>query len=260
MTGELEYEIGTGCPVGMDASHKGRLKLWMLPDAAGMMPFDREFVIGADIAAGTGSSNSVLSVGDRQTGEKVAEFVSPNTRPEELAQYAVALAKFFKGTNDQGAFLVWEAPGPGRNFGDADLDMGYRRIFYRRNETSIGKKQSDIPGWWPTKDEKRAIYGEYRAALMTRKFLNRSQWALQECKEIIFSSNGWITHSKMFRSIDPSGAKDNHGDRPTADALCWRGMRTRRVEPIDTIVDIPVGSLAWRQRRRRKQEIQENYW
>jgi len=260
MTGELEYEIGTGCPVGMDASHKGRLKLWMLPDAAGMMPFDREFVIGADIAAGTGSSNSVLSVGDCQTGEKVAEFVSPNTRPEELAQYAVALAKFFKGTNDQGAFLVWEAPGPGRNFGDAVLDMGYRRIFYRRNETSIGKKQSDIPGWWPTKDEKRAIYGEYRAALMTRKFLNRSQWALQECKEIIFSSNGRITHSKMFRSIDPSGAKDNHGDRPTADALCWRGMRTRRVEPIETIVDIPVGSLAWRQQRRRKQEIQENYW
>tara|TARA_R110002051_G_scaffold195603_2_gene263604 strand:- start:86 stop:1795 length:1710 start_codon:yes stop_codon:yes gene_type:complete len=260
MIGELEYEQGTGEIVGMSAQHKGRLQLWQLPDAAGMMPFDREYVIGADIATGTGSSNSVLSVGDCLSGEKVAEFVSPNTRPEELAQYAVALAKFFKGSNDQGAFLIWEAPGPGRNFGDAVLDMGYRRIFYRRNETSIGKKVSDIPGWWPTKDEKRAIYSDYRSAIMKRKFINRSQYALHECKEIIFASNGWVTHSKMFRSADPSGARENHGDRPTADALCWRGMRTRRIEPVQEITVAPKGSMAWRINQRKQDQVKKDHW
>lgn len=223
----------------------GRLSLWAYPDASGRFPDDRQYAIGVDIATGTGASNSVISVGDCKTGEKVAEFCDSNTRPDQLGRYAVALAKWFRGANPIGAFMIWEAPGPGRNFGDVVLEMGYRNIYYRTNETSRAKKQSDIPGWWPTKDEKRSIYGEYRRALSNGLIINRSRPALDECREIVYSATGWITHSKSLGKMDPSGARENHGDRPTADALLYKGMSRFPVVKKTTEI-IPQDSFLYR--------------
>ena len=223
LRGELEFN-DRGKVTGFTASPNGRLQLWIHHDAQNQMPSDRKFAIGVDIATGTGASNSVISVGDCRTGEKVAEFCDPRTRPDQLGRYAVALANWFKGLDSIGAFLIWEAPGPGRNFGDVVLELGYRNIYYRTNEASRSKKQTDIPGWWPTKDEKRSVYGEYRRALSNGSFINRSRPALDECREIIYAATGWITHSRSLSKLDPSGAKENHGDRPTADALLCKAM------------------------------------
>lgn len=249
--GDLNYNAITGNPENFDQRPKGTLRLWCHPDAQGDLPADRRYVIGADIAAGTGSSNSVLSVGDCKTGEKVGELVTPHLRPDQLATYAVALAQWFKG-NSSGALLIWEAPGPGRNFGDRVLELGYRKIWYKKDQVG---KVAKIPGWWPTKDEKRVLYSEYRAALSTKHFINHSADALRECKEIIFSSTGWITHSRSLRTVDPSGARENHGDRPTADALLWKGMQKI---PSDRSIPLgmPKNSMIWRRQqienRRRK--------
>ena len=242
--GEIEFDE-KGEFKGFEESPNGRLHLWIYPDAMGNVPADRQYAIGVDIATGTGSSNSVISVGDCKTGEKVAEFCDPNTRPDQLGRYAVGLAKWFKGSNPIGAFLIWEAPGPGRNFGDVVLEMGYRNIYYRTNENSRAKKQSDIPGWWPTKDEKRSIYGEYRRAISNGAFINRSRAALDECREIVYASTGWITHSKSMGKMDPSGARENHGDRPTADALLFKGMSRFPVVTQTTEV-IPQDSFLYR--------------
>ncbi|QDP65092.1 MAG: putative terminase large subunit [Prokaryotic dsDNA virus sp.] len=242
--GELKYNAITGKPEDFDQKPKGTLRLWCHPDAQGDLPTDRRYVIGADIAAGTGSSNSVLSIGDCKTGEKVGELVTPNLRPDQLATYAVALAQWFKG-NSEGALLIWEAPGPGRNFGDRVLELGYRRIWYKKDQSG---KISKIPGWWPTKDEKRVLYSEYRSALSTKHFINHSADALRECKEIIFAATGWITHSRSLRTVDPSGARENHGDRPTADALLWKGMqKIPSDKPIP--IGVPRDSMIWRRQQ-----------
>ena len=144
--------------------------------------------------------------------------------------------------------MIWEAPGPGRNFGDRVMELGYRNIWRKK---SIDGKVNKIPGWWPTKDEKRSLYSEYRTALSTNKFINRSIDALRECKEIIFAATGWITHSRSLRTVDPSGARENHGDRPTADALLWLGMQ--KTGPVKMPqVGVPDGSLLWR-----RQEYEE---
>ena len=245
--GELKFNAVNASVEGFDQMPKGNLRLWVNPDAQGNLPKDRKYAIGADIAAGTGSSNSVLSVGDCRTGEKVAELVTPNLRPAQLATYAVALGRWFCGSEDE-ATMIWEAPGPGRNFGDRVMELGYRNIWRKK---SIDGKVNKIPGWWPTKDEKRSLYSEYRTALSTNKFINRSIDALRECKEIIFAATGWITHSRSLISVDPSGARDNHGDRPTADALLWLGMQ--KTGPVKMPqVGVPDGSLLWR-----RQEYEE---
>ena len=253
--GELKHNAITGEPEEFEQMPKGTLRLWISPDAQGDLPADRKYVIGADIAAGTGSSNSVLSVGDCKTGEKVAELVTPNLRPDQLATYAVALAKWFQG-NSSGALLIWEAPGPGRNFGDRVLELGYRNVWYKKEQTG---KVSKIPGWWPTKDEKRVLYSEYRKALSTKHFINNSADALRECKEIIFASTGWITHSRSLRTVDPSGARENHGDRPTADALLWKGM-----QKVPTVRPAPQGleqgSMIWRRKQIEKRKRKALEW
>ncbi len=253
--GELNHNVITGNPEDFDQKPKGTLRLWCHPDAQGDLPTDRSYVIGADIAAGTGSSNSVLAIGDCKTGEKVGELVTPNLRPDQLATYAVALARWFKG-NDAGALVIWEAPGPGRNFGDRILELGYRKVWYKKEQDGKRKK---IPGWWPTKDEKRVLYSEYRKALSTGHFINHSADALRECKEIIFAATGWITHSRSLRTVDPSGARENHGDRPTADALLWKGMQ-RVPSERPAAVGMPVESLIWRRQQIEKRKRKALEW
>ena len=196
-----------------------------------------------------------MSVGDTKTGEKVAELVTPNLRPDQLATYVVALGRWFGGP-DKEALLIWEAPGPGRNYGDRIMELGYRNIWYKPDPSG---KRAKIPGWWPTKDEKRVLYSDYRTALSKKYFINRSMDALRECKEIIFAATGWITHSRSLRTIDPSGARENHGDRPTADALLWKGMM-RAEQKRTTIPGVPEGSLLWRREQIESQKRKAMEW
>lgn len=258
--GELEYDMESIQPLRFTEQPKGKLSLWFTPEASMKTPEDRTYAVGVDIATGTGSSNSVISVGDCKTGEKVAEYVSANTRPEELARIAVSLCRWFAGSNGRGAFMVWEAPGPGRNFGDAVIDTGYRNFYYKESDQKLRKGGTQIPGWWPTKDNKRALYGEYREGLTSGKFLNRSKNALSECREIVYTQHGWIQHSKAGSTVDPSGAKENHGDRPTADALLWKGMKMRRMPSKESKVRILDGTFAARRQTAESRNNEVEYW
>jgi hypothetical protein len=258
--GELLYNPDACQPTEFMETPKGKLRLWFNPGANNMTPDDREYAAGVDIATGTGSSNSVISVGDCRTGEKVAEYVDPNIRPEELARLCVSLCRWFGGKSKRGAYVVWEAPGPGRNFGDAVVDSGYRRFFTKDDDVKLRRGGSRIPGWWPTKDNKRALYSEYREALNNGRFLNRSKEALSECREIVFTQNGWIQHAKTNSSSDPSGARENHGDRPTADALLWKGMKIHERPKEEKQSEVREGSFAFRRMMIEEKRNQTEHW
>ena len=246
--GDLNFDPATSQPKSFVQRPGGPLRLWCGVDASGQVAHDRGYVIGADISAGTGSSNSVLSIADRNTGEKIGELVTPNLRPDELARYAVALCKWFHDAEGNGAFIIWEAPGPGRNFGDVVIELGYRHVYWKTKEESIARNTVPVPGWWPVKDAKRAVFGDYRRALLDGRFINRSREAMSELREIVYTANGSIEHSKATRTIDPSGARDNHGDRPTADALCCYAL-ARRAPAIALREDIvPEGSILARRK------------
>ena len=66
---------------------------------------------------------------------------------------------------------------------------------------------------------------------------------MNELREIVYMANGSIEHSKSIRSIDPSGARDNHGDRPTADALCCYALARKAPVVAQEVNHSPEGSM-----------------
>jgi hypothetical protein len=71
------------------AEAQGPWRLWF-ELVNGRPSITGRFCMAADIGYGVGSSNSVLSVGHSDTGQKLAEFVHAGVSPEELARLAVA--------------------------------------------------------------------------------------------------------------------------------------------------------------------------
>ena len=251
--GDLDFTSDTCDPVDFLERKDGPLLLW-LHLGGGKVSDTRSFAMGVDVSAGTGASNSCLSIVDSETGEKVAEFASPNIRPERLAQHAVALARWFNN-----AFMMWESNGPGRQFGSQVIELGYRTVYYRTNEMSLSKRLTDIPGWSPTKDAKLELFGQYRKALVGGHFINRSRFALKECHAYVYLPNGGVAHARAVNSVDPTGARENHGDRVVADALACKAMRSTS-KPTPTKPPEPLDCLASRRNEVRLRREKELYW
>ncbi len=246
--GDLDYDSLTAEPGEFRENKKGRLSLWVHPDREGNLTRDHKYVCGCDVSVGTGSSNSTMCIYDSETFEKVAEYANPYIRPEEFAKQAVAIAIWLHN-----AYLVWESNGPGQAFGPRVVELGYGSFYFRKREETISRKTTLTPGWHSARGTKQALMSEYRAAVEKQKIINRSEEALKECLEYIYDKSGGVSHSKEDNNDDPTGARDNHGDRVIADALALRGMKEKSVKVIHKKEpETPIGSLAWRMEQRRK--------
>ena len=210
-------------------NERGLLKLWCNL-IEGKRPPKSEYVIGVDVAAGTGASNSCISIANTLTAEKIGEYVNSRITATELAELAFALGLWFSNEHNQEAHIIWESNGHGRTFGSRLLDLNYGNIYYRKYDDSetIDARMSKYPGWHSTKDSKNILLGEYNRALKMEEYVNRSIPAIEECGEYIAQADGSIVHTGSVNSIDPTGAKDAHGDRVIADALTWWIMREQR--------------------------------
>lgn len=250
LVGDLEYDEETAEPIGFRENPEGNLKLWFLLDRNNDPPKDHKYSLGIDVSAGTGASNSAAAGWDITTHEKVVEYVNPFIRPESLAKQVIAIARWLGN-----AYVIWESGGPGRQFGSRVNDLQYRNVYLRRRDEAISGKVSDIPGVAQTKETKNLILGAYRAAIEKGYAVNRSKEALEETLEYIFDNANGVTHSRATDKADPSGAKSNHGDRAMADALAWKGIMDRTTNPKESEKpDIPIGSLAWRNKMRAKKK------
>jgi len=251
---ELEFHHDTLMPIGLAPLNDGRLDLWMNIPPGGAPPA-RLYVIGGDVATGTGSTPTVLSVGDVLTGEKVARFKCNTIRPEEAARYCIALARWFNN-----AFVIWEANGPGRNFGDAIIENGYREVYFRAAEQTLSRKSTDAPGWFSTKENKVSLLGNYRRSLLDRTFINRSAEGLLEFGSYVYTQNGSVEHSKTLQAEDPTAGGVNHGDEAIADALLCKGLARSDKLPKQTSTTVPEGSFAWRRQQRLQEAAREDEW
>ncbi len=258
--GELEYSLIDLRPSEFLEMERGRLKLWTHVDIKGQVNHDRHYVIGADISAGTGASNSAAVIGDAKTGEQIGEFVTSDMNPSEFAKIVIVLARYFSGPDGESAYVIWEANGSGMEFGKTILQLGFRNIYYRQNEQSISKKKTDIPGWFSNTEKKMLLLGEFRRALCAGDFTVRSKDLIKELREYVYSSNGGVSHSRASSVIDPSGANDQHGDRGIAGALCWKGIQDRPLLKATTEQVVPKNSFLARQMRHQESLKKEEYW
>ena len=270
LIGSLEFDLlDNAKPQKFRKDKEGKLHLWFDLDKNGDPPNDYKrkekeafsifrqsvpnigahpVVLGVDVAAGTGSSNSVLCAWDTVTHEKIAEFADSYTRPEALAYCAVALAKWLGN-----AKIIWEQNGPGRQFGSRVLELGYNNIYLRSQDTTIVNKVTMIPGWAPTRESKLLLLGNYRDAIESESCANKSKIALEETLEYVYGTNGGVEHSRAKNRTDPSGAGASHGDRVIADALAWKcieGFGKGKKEP--DMPEAPYGSLKWRIEQKEK--------
>ena len=246
LTGNLEFDPETMEPKRFVEDAHGIIDLWFALDGNGRPAKDRQFVVGSDISAGTGASNSVSSGVDRKTGEKIVVMRTPTLRPTGFAKISLALAKWLNG-----ALMVWDASGPtGKVFTQQVIASHYSHIYYRKYEKKVTQKISDEPGYYLNPQAREALLEDYRADLSDHHFINRSDRGMAECLQFIRKPDGIIEHSASANTQDPSGARTAHGDEVIADALAALGCRdSRRVEKAEEPT-IPEGSLAWRIRQK----------
>src|SRR5690606_37715467 len=166
--GELIYDRETLQPIRFERDRNGKFLLWF--DLVDDRPPVRKWRAGADIATGSGASNSAISFGDATLKEKLAMYVDPYISPEEFGRLSVAACRWFRSLSDgefalEDAFLIREHNGPGGIDGKIVVKSGFRRYHVRRREKQHGKPESKEPGWWSNGETKKLLHGGYRDAL-----------------------------------------------------------------------------------------------
>ena len=252
LVGEVNYSVDGIQPREFRESDHGKLKLWMNLDGDQFaVPEGKSYVVACDVSAGTGASNSVLTIAEIHTGHKIGVLKTPQMDPKDFARQAIAIAKYFNN-----AFLIWDASGPtGKVFTNVVIDSGYRYIYFRRNEKALGRRISDNPGYFLNSEAREALLTEYRADLSESRFINPSDEGLQECLQFIRRPGGSVEHTASANSQDPSGARTAHGDEVIADALASLAVRQRSTIKAGSTPEIPVGSLAWRNKQRQESRL-----
>lgn len=223
-------------------------------------PQDTLYIIGADLAKGTGASNTAFAVYDAKTREKVAEFSSPKVMPSDAARLLVASAYWFGGTMDP--MLIWEQNGPGLEVGMEIMQMGYPRIYWMQVLTQGDQPKTKRPGYHNRGTNRKYLYGRYREMLLWKQnIINRSKDAIEQCDQYIVEDNGNITASTLLD--EKTGAREAHADMVTADALCaWVLDEQAQIAPTMKPRYLPEMSLAAELQREavEKREREQHAW
>jgi hypothetical protein len=220
-----------------------RLSLWLRPETPaphqpphgssrrlGELPPPQRYVAFADVAHGSGSSNSVIKVASADTREEVASFVSADTPPHELAREAVALCGWFSAPG-RPTLLGWEANGPGGIFALEVRRLGWPHVLEG--------------GWVSSRQAKELLLGRLRRALARGELTLRDERTVVEAEQYVYFASGAIGPSVC--EAEPGGARSPHGDRVIAAAgllLCLEHAPPARA-PVRAA---PPGSFAARRR------------
>lgn len=216
------------------------------------------YVFGVDISAGTGASNSIISVKSHTTGKIVAKFWDAYTTPEQLADIAMFAAAWFGGVKPP--YIVFEKNGPGMQFGKKLVDFCYPAIYYQTIDGQKGKQRTKRWGWHSSNQRKELLVGEYRDALASGKIINPCHEALDEALDYVFDTRSRLIPGSVGED-ESSGATATHGDHVIADALTVLGSADLpKMVKTDEEAREPYGSFAYRRRQYWKSRREREAW
>jgi hypothetical protein len=201
----------------------GRWRVWRDGDR------EREYVMFADPAYGTGSANSAVAVMDSEARELVAEFIDPNIPPHDLSnEMAEAAMTVYRGRRYP--LLGWEVNGAGAAM-HHDFDrIGYTEVYRQRAIGQSSETRTGKVGWHSTRRSKRTLLADLSRCLAQGEVVVRSVDALKEMLDYIILDDGSIEAASV-RDMT-SGARESHGDRVIAIAgalmLCDEGVGPER--------------------------------
>lgn len=259
MLDELMAEFGQPCWLqgklegGSFVEQEGGIgRLWFWPDVMGNPPKDRKYLVSVDIATGSGASNSVASVFDIRTREQVGEFTTPFLSPQEFAKLCLDICRWFRGPSDDGAHMIWEGQGPGDQFRLKVIELGYRNFYYSQSESKVYRESTQKPGWTPNPRSKHTAFGELAQAWREKKLVTRSLEAYDEAKYYTYTPGTLaIEHSGSRLAMDPSGAKQNHGDRVITQVLAWHVLKDFSPDMLPGAAPIETPKHSFKARRNR---------
>jgi hypothetical protein len=252
----------------------GPWKLWFDPKGKPLYqtePDDFPFVantlgpliFGIDVSMGTGASHSVISVVNRLSRVKIAEFADANTPPHTLARLTAAACLWFGQALRP--LVVVEANGiPGYDFLRQFAKIyRYPSLYCETNPFTRGERVEPSYGFHSSRPKKAALLGNLSRAYSMGNFINQSEWSLKEAEGYIIYEGGGIGPACL--SQQTADATATHGDRVIADALAiWPGneheahaQEKRRlagelteIPQLNLKAKFPIGSAGWRYQNR----------
>jgi len=234
-----------------------RLKLWAKLDN-NRLDQTHNYIVACDISLGVGASNSVASIIDVNTSEKIGTFVTPDLSPEDFATYVVALCNWVGGATRR-PFLIWEANGVGQLFNKRRRELGYMFVYTDIDERRKSVKRKSYHGWTSGRSQKFDLLVELRAALAEglrdmpqyKHLIIYDEDSINEYDDYIFYENKDIGLSTC--QDESSGAKSAHGDRVIPDGLAIKAMTVFHKAASRELAKVTEGSLAYRRYIYRKQ-------
>jgi len=223
--GDLGWDGFTFDPSEFVEREGGPLELWINLALKGktLVPPSAGCVIGVDVGAGTGASDSAISVWSRKAKEKIASYVRCDLRPERFAEAAFAVGTWFGGCE-----IIAEGGGVGKDFHARLRDLGYTNLFYMISAKGV---RSEYPGLFTEGNAKESLLTEYGRALLDGEAMCRDRAAVKEALQFQLNKDGRAEHVATLQSKNPGGSKKNHGDRWMADCLAW--YRLKRIKDVD---------------------------
>lgn len=183
----------------------------------------KNYIFGIDVSKGQGASNSVISIMCAETREKIAVFECANTPPYELARICVAAALWCGGARDSLPLIIWEANGPGWDFGRQLVKIyEYPKYYIDRAVGTVREKRGKKYGWNSSRQKKEIVLGMYRRALAFGGYINHCEKALDEALTYIYYESGGLGPAALME--ESAEARKTHGDRVIADMLCLLGV------------------------------------
>lgn len=225
-------------------------------------PPKSEYVIGADVSAGTGgewSSYSALEGIDKKTGEQVFEWRSNRLDPIQFAELAVWVCKWFWG-----AYLIPEVNGPlGQLFiNKAVRDLKYGNVYHEIKQKVAYRQATERIGYI-NNDRGIDLLKNMEAAVRRNRVHLNSVLALKECGRY-FLKNGKLVHSAAEVTEDGAGMGLAHGDAAIALGCAVYGIDDAPAKrEVEVKSDAPYQSFLWRRQQFEKMKLQskqKSYW
>jgi len=237
-------------------AERGVWSLWIDPDAGRTRPDqERGYVMGMDVGAGVGASNTTIAVVDVESGDMIAEYASPLVGAHEAARIAAIAGAWFGGRFGRAILCPEVNGGQGEACVKTLLDLGYPRIWQRRvASTEMARRDQHAAdsaglGWRSNQRTREALLTDYAGALRSGRMRVHSDASLAECLTYHYDRRGRLV--SVRRDDDPASelARIPHGDRVMAAALAWHAASNL---PHATLPPQPESDHTARKRARQR--------
>jgi len=137
------------------------------------------YIVAVDTSEGLGLDNAVIEVFNAYTGNQAAEFVNSYVPPDELAHYALNIAKWYNH-----ALIIPEINGSGISFLDKIKNV-YANIYRRETFDKRSKKLKRTLGWRTTATTKPKLVDDLEEAMRSKDIQINSRETIKECKTFV---------------------------------------------------------------------------